>query len=983
MNKKRFLIGAVAASVAITIFCAAGCSGCSKNKEWVEEVPDTFINQTLDFELTPEVDMPTPDVSSHRGEEIEELVVKYGQSYENDEYLKDDVVLFRRWQWEALYNSLAQKAKDNPRYLNTYRLQAEAYLIKSEYQAALSALDKVLSYNHDDVYALGLSAYVQNIQGNTVQRDARLKALKKVSPKCHDDLYTLMTKVTGWLAEEHGTEKLEGTEKRNYDAIGLLGVSPTADGKLQGSGAARVKSAFKAAYLSRDSKNNSPKIIPSGGAIDTEYSEAKVMGDYIVRNSASIAESLEIDSKEFCVYGDDIILDEQARDTVGNIIGICSVMEENDLHNLLIIASEDQVMRAECIAKAYIDAHNLDITLASHAAGGTSPSGNQSKYSYICAASAYGLFTKNDYAEHSKYVVDTTNELTKFEGKVAVDKTTAAKGETITYSAVPAAGYEVDSVEVKTASGTAVTVNNGTFTMPAESIMISATFKRIAGTVTLDFFNSKNFGTNKNGITDISDALKACENDIKAVNSGLVSVTDTIGEDPLISAKNALGYGKMGGFGLAAGGRIGGFKLNFKNDYKISKIQVTAVKFAENEGHLQVNGIEPTNGELQGEANVFDPSYYVEYAFDAPVNSLDFRTVADTVTVDGTSTTNYGRVIIYSVTLFLEDAAKVDTLYSVNVDETEHGSVTPSVDKAIAGTTVSLDVVGEKGYFVDTLKVMNGETEINVTDNTFIMPEGNVTINATFVSRLTVATTIEVAGDKKYNSQIVGAVELDKDAYSVGEKATISVKAGAGFELDTLVVKTESGATVTVNNDNTFTFGNENVVITATYKVKEGTTTLDFLKPEYVGTDKHGSYTAADIESGYEERINAMYGDNFVDVSEVDACGIDKFGGWGIGSGKKAGSFSLTFAGNKKISKIIVNGAKNKDGEGQIVVNGTNMGEQTFSATNSGNADGQFDIDSNVTFEFDTATNKLAFVGANAQGGGRTIIYSITIIWAE
>ncbi len=59
------------------------------------------------------------------------------------------------------------------------------------------------------------------------------------------------------------------------------------------------------------------------------------------------------------------------------------------------------------------------------------------------------------------------------------------------------------------------------------------------------------------------------------------------------------------------------------------------------------------------------------------------------------------------------------------------------------------------------------------------------------------------------------------------------------------------------------------------------------------------------------------------------------------------------------------------------------MGEQTFSATNSGNADGQFDIDSNVTFEFDTATNKLAFVGANAQGGGRTIIYSITIIWAE
>lgn len=979
MNKRRFLIGAIAASVAISIFCAAGCSGCSKKQEWVEEVPDTFINQTLDFELTPDVEMPTPDVSSHRGEEIEELVVKYGQSYENDEYLKDDVVLFRRWQWEALYNSLAQKAKDNPRYLNTYRLQAEAYLIKSEYQAALSALDKVLSYNHDDVYALGLSAYVQNIQGNTAQRDARLKALKKVSPKCHDDLYELMAKVTGWLAEEHGTDKLDSNEQRNYDAIGILGVSPTADGKLQGSGAARVKSAFKAAYLSRDSKNNSPKIIPSGGAIDTEYSEAKVMGDYIVRNSASIAESLEIDPAEFCVYGDDIILDEQARDTIGNIIGICSIMAENDLHNLLIIASEDQVMRAECIAKAYIDAHDLDITLASHAAGGTSPSANQSKYSYICAASAYGLFTKNDYAEHSKYVVDTTNELTKFEGKVVVDKATADKGETITYSAVPAAGYEVDKVEVKTASGTAVTANNGTFTMPDESVMISAAFKRIAGTVTLDFFNSENFGTNKNGITSVPDALKACENDIKAVNSGLVSVTDTIADDPLISANNALGYGKMGGFGLAAGGRIGGFKLNFKDDYKISKIQVTAVRFAENEGHLQVNGNDPTKGELQGEANVFDPSYYVEYTFDAPVNSLDFRTVADTVTVDGASTTNYGRVIIYSVTLFLEDATKVDTLYSVNVGEIEHGSVTPSIDKAIAGTTVSLDVVGDKGYFVDTLKVMNGETEVEVTDNSFVMPNGNVTISATFVSRLTAATTIEVTGDKEYNWQIAGAIVLDKSAYSVGEKATITVKSGAGFELDSLVVKTESGKNVTVNNDNTFTFTDENVEITATYKVKAGTTTLDFLKPEYVGTAEHGSYTTADIQSGYQERINGMYGENYVTVSNVDACGIDKFGGWGIGSGSKPGSFTLDF-GDKKISKIVVNGAKNKDGEGLFKVSGVE-GDTTFTAVNGGEG-GEFDIDSNITYEFTDPVSALEFLG-NAKAVGRSIIYSITIIWAE
>lgn len=974
MKKKFVLIVATIAAFVITFTCIVGFAGCSKKVKWVEDVPTTFINETLGFELSPDVEMPTPDASSARGTDIENLVTLYAQSYENDEYLKDDVVLFRRWQWEALYNSLAQKAKDNPRWLNTYRLQAEVYLIKSQYAAAVAALDKVLYYNHDDVYALGLSAFVQNILGNTSQRDARLAALKKVSTRCYNDVYDLMVKITGWIQEEHGTEMLDGS-KLSYDAIGVLGVSPTPTGELQGSGPIRVKDAIKAAYYC----NSTPKIIVSGGAIDTEYSEASVMGNYIVRNSDTIAKSMGLigEDEHYFIYGDDVLWDEQARDTIGNAIGICDIMAENNLHNVLIIASQNQVMRADCIFKAYIEAKGYDITVTSHISGGEAPSANQTRYSYICAAAAYGLFTKDDYARHSEYLVETTNNLTMPQGIVKLDKTSANRGDTVTYSAVAASGYEVDTVTVKSSSGKDVTVNNGTFTMPDENVMINATFKKIKGTVTLSFFNSDTFGTTQNGITNVANALKACENDIKAINSGLVSVTDTIGDDPLITAANALGYGKMGGFGVAAGGRIGGFKLNFKDDYKISKIQVTAVKFAENEGHLQVNGIEPTSGTLQGAANIFDASY-VEYAFDTPTNVLDFRTVSDNV--DGV--VNYGRVIIYSVTLFLEDATKVDTLYSVNVGEIEHGTVTPSIDKAIAGTTVSLNVVGEKGYFVDTLKVMNGETEVEVKDNSFVMPNGNVTISATFVSRLTAATTIEVTGDKEYNSQIVGAVVLDKSAYSVGEKATVSVKSGAGFELDTLVVKTESGANVTVNNDNTFTFSNENVVITATFKVKAGTTTLDLLKPEYLGTKKYTSYSAADIESGYEERINAMYGENFVDVSNADACGIDKFGGWGIASGKKAGSFTLTFAEDKKISRIIVNAAKNADNEGQLVVNSIDMKGQSFSAINAGEG-GQLDIDSNVTFEFDTPANTLAFVGANASGGGRTIIYSITIVWAE
>lgn len=63
-------------------------------------------------------------------------------------------------------------------------------------------------------------------------------------------------------------------------------------------------------------------------------------------------------------------------------------------------------------------------------------------------------------------------------GTVSVDLSQAAAGQTVTITATPSTGYKVKSVSAKkTASGTAITVTDNKFTMPAEAVTVSAEFE--------------------------------------------------------------------------------------------------------------------------------------------------------------------------------------------------------------------------------------------------------------------------------------------------------------------------------------------------------------------------------------------------------------------------------------------------------------------------------------------------------------------------
>lgn len=73
------------------------------------------------------------------------------------------------------------------------------------------------------------------------------------------------------------------------------------------------------------------------------------------------------------------------------------------------------------------------------------------------------------------------------------------------------------------------------------------------------------------------------------------------------------------------------------------------------------------------------------------------------------------------------------TKYNVNIAEgITNGSVSADVTKACEDAVVTLTVTPATNYHLKTLSVMNGETPVEVTENTFSMPAGNVIISATF-----------------------------------------------------------------------------------------------------------------------------------------------------------------------------------------------------------------------------------------------------------
>lgn len=391
-KKKTFYFLTTSATVGMLLFSAV------PNEFYVHAATKSNPNATFDsnkdiksnngygygnltIQYSPLLPAPIPKADG-RGAAIEHLQPEYAKSYENDPYLQDLVINYRSWEWNEMYAELDQKAKENPDHLNTYRLQADAYLVNSEFPQALSQLDQVLQRNPDDIQALAVTSMIQRFEGNKEDENARLKTLQRVSPQAAKDMKDFFIFAEKNMYADYGNEPQTDMVP---DAIAVFGQSPKADGTPSSGMLTRLTKAKEMA-----DRFPNAKIVLSGGAVKTPYAEADVMRDWLIGQG---------------IEPNRILLDDQARDTYGNAMGMVSIFEQYDLHNILAVGTVQHLPRAVTTLKAYANRVGYPITVDS-AGGGAKPEPssqvNERKYTYITAARAAGLYELDNFSKYEK-----------------------------------------------------------------------------------------------------------------------------------------------------------------------------------------------------------------------------------------------------------------------------------------------------------------------------------------------------------------------------------------------------------------------------------------------------------------------------------------------------------------------------------------------------------------------------------------------------
>ena len=123
-------------------------------------------------------------------------------------------------------------------------------------------------------------------------------------------------------------------------------------------------------------------------------------------------------------------------------------------------------------------------------------------------------------SHHSSSTSNTVSASTASNGKVALDKSTAKKGDTVTVTVTPDAGYQLDKLTVTDAKGNTIAVakkgdNQYTFTMPDSKVTITPTFSKIEDTK-----------PSKTGFNDVASSAGYADAVQYVTDKGLMNGTD-------------------------------------------------------------------------------------------------------------------------------------------------------------------------------------------------------------------------------------------------------------------------------------------------------------------------------------------------------------------------------------------------------------------------------------------------------------------------
>ena len=151
--------------------------------------------------------------------------------------------------------------------------------------------------------------------------------------------------------------------------------------------------------------------------------------------------------------------------------------------------------------------------------------------------------------------------------------------------------------------------------------------------------------------------------------------------------------------------------------------------------------------------------------------------------------------------------------YNITCNQPEHGSIS-APEMAYGFQTVTLTATPETGYCLSSWEVRDANNNlIPVTNNTFVMPESNVTVSATFVEGMKVTLA----------SVMNGTITADPVYALQGTTINLTATPETGYVFNSWIVyKTGDVNTTVAVSGNSFTMPDYDVTVSGIFLVPQG-----------------------------------------------------------------------------------------------------------------------------------------------------------------
>ncbi len=311
-------------------------------------------------------------------------------------------------------------------------------------------------------------------------------------------------------------------------------------------------------------------------------------------------------------------------------------------------------------------------------------------------------------------------------GTFTVSHETACIGDTVTVTATPDEGFELDTITVSRAdNGAFLTVNDGKFTMVPADVRVSVTFKNQLYNITKATTTNGSFTLNPD---------KAIMGDTVVVNAvpnegyRVKSITAYKTGDEKVTVEVSAGSFVMPAYPVTVAVE---FETAFSEIFKSTSIE---------NGDIAISHTEAQPGETVSVSAVGAEGYTLD-------TIAVYKTNDPSVTVPVLG--NNFVMPTYPVTVHAT-FKKINYTVSVVDDANEKGSFT--VNKAIAqiGDTITVDVSCAEGWAVRSITLTNSNGESRLVGKVFTMPADNVTVSVSYMVIptyvITIPATTELGG---------------------------------------------------------------------------------------------------------------------------------------------------------------------------------------------------------------------------------------------